>query len=64
MSRARMYPELEAYVLYFGLTMLRPWRYINQDMVCQLMRCRSDEARRLILGISSRQQQCWSKWQV
>ncbi len=46
-------PIREAWMLRFGLTYARPTREMAVQVLQQLSFCRSDEARRLLLGISS-----------
>ena len=35
----------------FNLSYHKPWRELNNTMLCQLSMARSDEARRILLGI-------------
>ena len=54
MARPIMSLEQYAWALRFGLT--RRMHYMLSARLCwQLCRCRSDEARRLILGVSEKE---------
>lgn len=44
-------PVKEAWALRFGLCTFRQWRLLTPLLCWQLCQCRSDEARRLILGV-------------
>jgi hypothetical protein len=45
-------PVVEAYVMRYGLKRIGPAHLLTSSLCCQLSRCKSDEARRLILGVS------------
>ena len=49
-----MDPVREAYVLRFGVDLYQASRLLDNALLCQLSECKSDEARRLILGKSER----------
>lgn len=51
-SGRKMCMVREAWVLRFNIEATRPHRLLNDKVMCQLSMCRSDEARRLILGVS------------
>ena len=42
----------EAWALRFGIDLSQPHRIFTDAFCWQLCRCRSDEARRLLLGVS------------
>ena len=44
----------EAWMLRFGLTYEHARRELSDSLIAQLSYCRSDECRRLILGISKK----------
>jgi hypothetical protein len=48
----QMDPQREAWILRFGLSYVQPSHNLPDALLAQLCKCRSDEARRLILGIS------------
>jgi hypothetical protein len=45
-------PVREAYMLRFGLDYRKPCRDLPESLLEQLSLCRSDEARRILLGVS------------
>ena len=45
-------PEREAWAMRFGLSWKKRINILTDRMIWQLSRCRSDEARRLLLGVS------------
>ena len=44
--------ERDAWQLRFNISPCNPRRGFTDDLLCQLSHCKSDEARRLILGVS------------
>lgn len=52
-----MYPNLpmlrQAFLLRFGLERGRPSRWLSRDIMMQLLHCKDDESRRLLLGMSA-----------
>jgi hypothetical protein len=45
-------PVREAWALRFGLTEKQRFKFLTSEVCWQLSMCRSDEARRLLLGVS------------
>lgn len=49
-------PIREAYLMFYGQFTMRPSREFSDAMMNQLSHCRSDEARRIILGRTEKYQ--------
>jgi hypothetical protein len=43
-------PMRDAYLMFYGQFTIKPTREFSDEMMCQLSCCKSDAARRLILG--------------